>query len=144
MNTMFILFSLHFQTTLENVIRSNIAQNATAHFGVTRYSDLTQEEFRTTNLNPTMSHIVKARLKSIQDKPQKNITSSMKVNEIEYKFTDGNDYNQYPSFYKPDLLQQNLNFIPLKIDWCAQFVTSCMIHINLIIKFRNLGEIAMF
>lgn len=98
-------------------MRLNTAHNSTAHFGVTRYSDLTMDEFAAYNLNKNMSHIVGARLKSIQDKPKKNVTTSMKVTDIKYAFTDNNEYDRYPSFYKEKLLEQNLNFIPLKVDW---------------------------
>lgn len=89
----------------------------TAHFGVTPFSDLTPEEFEGMQLNKNMSHIVKARLLNIQDKQPKNISSPIKVNEIKYTFTDDNNYDRYPSFYKPDLLEKNLNFIPMKVDW---------------------------
>lgn len=64
-----------------------------------------------------MSLIVGARLKSIKDKLPTNATTSVKVNEIKYEFTDNNNFDRYPSFYKPNLLQKNLNFIPLKVDW---------------------------
>lgn len=94
-----------------------MAHNATAHFGINRYSDLSPQEFETLHLNRNMSLIVGARLKSIKDKLPTNATTSVKVNEIKYEFTDNNSFDRYPSFYKPNLLQKNLNFIPLKVDW---------------------------
>ncbi|XP_055327078.1 cathepsin O-like [Sitodiplosis mosellana] len=106
-----------FKTTLENIIRLNTAENATAHFGVTRYSDLTPEEFEAIHLNRNMSHIIGARLKSIQQTPLKNVNSTIKVNEVKYEFTDNNEFDRYPSFYKQNLLEQNVNFIPMKVDW---------------------------
>lgn len=90
---------------------------STAHFGITRYSDLTAEEFAALNLNKNMSHIVTARLKSIQDNQSKNVNSTIKINDIKYEFTNNNGYDSYPSFYKPKLLDKNVNFIPLNIDW---------------------------
>lgn len=94
-----------------------MAQNTTAHFGINRFSDLTPQEFEALRLNSNMSLIVGARLKSIQDKLPKNATSTVKVSEVKYEFTDNNEYDRYPTFYKPNLLQKNLNFIPLKVDW---------------------------
>lgn len=95
----------------------NTAENTTAHFGVTRYSDLTPVEFEAIHLNRNLSHIVGARLKSIQQMPAKNVNSTIPVNEVKYEFTDNNDYDRYPSFYKPNLLKKNLNFIPMRVDW---------------------------
>lgn len=94
-----------------------MAQNATAHFGVTRWSDLTPEEFEATHLNQNMSHIIGARLKSIQQMPSKNVNSTLNLDEVKYEFTDNNEYDRYPSFYKQNLLKKNINFLPLKVDW---------------------------
>lgn len=95
----------------------NSAPNVAAHFGVTKYSDLTPDEFKVLHLNKQMTHIVRARIESIKDKPKKNISSAIKVNDFKYEFTDNNDYDRYPSFYKEKLLERNLNFMPLKVDW---------------------------
>lgn len=105
------------QTALEEIVRLNTAPNVAAHFAVTKYSDLTPEEFRSKHLNEQMSPIVRARVQSIKDKPAKNISSAIKVNEFKYEFTDNNDFDRYPAFYKEKLLERNLNFIPLKVDW---------------------------
>lgn len=96
----------------------NMAHNATAHFGINRFSDLTPDEFQALRLNRNLSLIVGARLKSIEAKQPLNKTSSLvNTNEVKYVFTDNNEYSRYPLFYKPTLLHQNLNFIPLKVDW---------------------------
>lgn len=96
----------------------NMAHNATAHFGINRYSDLTPEEFQALRLNRNLSLIVGARLKSIQEKQPSNNTSSLiNTSNVKYVFTDNNAYDRYPSFYKPTLLHKNINFIPLKVDW---------------------------
>ncbi|XP_031635960.1 cathepsin O-like [Contarinia nasturtii] len=106
-----------FRTTLEDILRLNMAHNSTVHFGITPYSDLTPAEFAALHLNKNMSHIVAARLKGIQENPPVNINSTMKINNIKYEFTNNNDYDRYPSFYKPKLLNKNINFTPLKVDW---------------------------
>lgn len=95
-----------------------MAHNATAHFGINRFSDLTPDEFQALRLDRNLSLIVGARLKSIGEKPpSRNASTLVNVNEVKYVFTDNNAYDRYPSFYKPTLLHQNLNFIPLKVDW---------------------------
>lgn len=94
-----------------------MAHNSTAHFGINRYSDLTPQEFQELRLNRNMSLIVGARLQSIQSKGPSNATTSFKANDIKYVFTDNNEFDRYPSFYKSVLLQKNLNFVPLKVDW---------------------------
>lgn len=94
-----------------------MAHNTTAHFGINLYSDLTPQEFQELRLNRNMSLIVGARLKSIQSKPIRNTTASVKINDIKYEFTDNNESNRYQSFYKPILLQTNLNYIPISVDW---------------------------
>lgn len=93
-----------------------MAHNATAHFGVTRYSDLNAEEFAFTHLNPTMSKVIGRRLESQKSKPQTNETDFLKVGNIHYDFPNGASYD-YQSFYDPKLLQKNLNFVPLQVDW---------------------------
>lgn len=95
-----------------------MAHNATAHFGINRYTDLTPDEFQALRLNRNLSLIVGARLKSIEGKkPPSNASSLIDANEVKYFFTDNNGFERYPSFYKPSLLHKNLNFIPLKVDW---------------------------
>lgn len=96
----------------------NMAHNATAHFGINRFSDLTTDEFQALRLNRNLSLIVGARLKSVEAKPPaSNASSLINVNDTKYVFTDNNAYDRYPTFYKPTLLHKNLNFIPLKVDW---------------------------
>lgn len=94
-----------------------MANRNVAHFGITRYSDLTSEEFAAAHLNKNMSHIVEARLKTIQDQQPKNVSTTLKVDNVKYEFTNNNEYNRYPMFYKQELLQKNLNFIPMEVDW---------------------------
>lgn len=94
-----------------------MAHEPTAHFGINRYTDLTPQEFQELRLNRNMSLIVGARLKSIQSKPIKNVTATVKINDVKYEFTDNNESNRYKSFYKPTLLQTNLNYIPMSVDW---------------------------
>lgn len=96
----------------------NMVHNATAHFGINRFSDLTPDEFQALRLNRNLSLIVGARLKSADMQPPNTNTSSLvKTTDIKYVFTDNNAYDRYPTFYKPTLLHKNLNFIPLKVDW---------------------------
>lgn len=94
-----------------------MAHDTTAHFGINRYTDLTPQEFQELRLNRNMSLIVGSRLKSIQSKPIKNVTATLKINDVKYEFTDNNESNRYKLFYKPTLLQTNLNYIPMSVDW---------------------------
>lgn len=95
----------------------NAAHNGTTHYGVNQFSDLTSTEFARVRLSPNISKIVTARLNSIKEKPQKNSSTLVQVTDFQYIFTDNNELDRYPTFYKQKLLQKNLNFVPLNVDW---------------------------
>lgn len=95
----------------------NAAHNGTTHYGVNQFSDLTSSEFATVRLNSNISKIVGARLQSIKEKPQKNPSTLINVTDFQYIFTDNNELDKYSKFYKQKLLEKNLNFVPLKVDW---------------------------
>lgn len=88
-------------------------KDTSAHYGVTRYSDLTEEEFRRNHLNGKISHFVGARLDSIKRKPS-NISIPIKI-VIQDVFDAENE--KYRLFYNNSLMDKNLNYIPLKVDW---------------------------
>lgn len=98
-------------------MKLNTVQDPSAHYGVTKYSDLSSDEFVSLHLNKNMSHIIGARLKNIKEDPKTKITKIVNAKDVNYKFTYNVTPDSYRTFYKLDLLNKNLNFIPLKVDW---------------------------
>lgn len=85
--------------------------NATAKFGITKYSDLSQDEFLSQKLSKNLSQILTN--KYVYNKP---INKTIEFSNMPVQFLDDKS-NNYRSFYSQGLLHQNLNFIPLKVDW---------------------------
>lgn len=123
-----ILYLSNSQTNLDDSVKKNAAINSAARFGVNRFSDLSADEFSAIHLNRNLSHFVKIRFDSVREvQSQKNLTSLLNVTDFKYSFTDNNRYDRYPMFYNMTLLQRNLNFIPLRVDW---LVVSLLPYIN--------------
>lgn len=82
---------------------------------------MTADEFARSQLNEKLSDVIKIRLESIKEQPQRNLSSLLNVTEYDYSFTDNNRFDRYPKFYNTSLLKKNLNFLPLRVDWFELF-----------------------
>lgn len=82
---------------------------------------MTADEFARSQLNEKLSDVIKIRLESIKEQPQRNLSSLLNVTEFDYSFTDNNRFDRYPKFYNTLLLKKNLNFLPLRVDWFELF-----------------------
>lgn len=102
--------------SLENIVKLNTVQDPSAHYGVTKYSDLSSEEFASLHLSKDMSHIIGARLKSSKNKTNTPLTVNANA-DINYSFTYNAISDPYRTFYKLDLINKNVNFVPMKVDW---------------------------
>lgn len=89
-------------------------EGESAHYGITKYSDLTEEEFARHHLNKKINRFVSSRMKNIKRKPSNLTTSSDFIDD--YQFTRFED-EIYRNFYSKNLMAKNLNFIPMKMDW---------------------------
>lgn len=96
-------------------------KNATAEYGITRYSDMTADEFLGPRLTPkNLTLIVREQMTSVKYKPFTtepqaaflNLTIGANGSIDDELLGDG-----YRSFYDPRLLAKNLNFVPLQVDW---------------------------
>lgn len=97
---------------MEDIASQNMQTNATAKFGITKYSDLSPDEFISKKLSSNLSQLLSN--KYAYNKP---INGGMKFNEMPIHFLEENSSNNYRSFYSQGLLHKNLNFIPIKVDW---------------------------
>lgn len=100
-----------FQMALEDIANQNMQTNATAKFGVTKYSDLSRDEFLSQKLSRNLSHFMSDNL--VYNKPNYTI----KADDTPIHFLDENNADRFRAFYSQGLLHKNLNFIPLKVDW---------------------------
>lgn len=98
-------------------MKLNAVQDPFTHYGITKYSDLSSNEFASLHLNKIMSHMIGARLKGVKENPKTKTPKLVNTKDINYKFTYNVTPDSYRTFYKLDLLNKNLNFVPLKVDW---------------------------
>lgn len=117
------------QQNLDDSVQKTSASNSAAQFGVNRFSDLTADEFSSEHLNRNLSHMVSMRLESIKNATQQNVSSLVNVADIHIAFTDNNRYDRYPLFYNMTLMKNNLNFLPLKVDWLV--IANMFLYCNL-------------
>lgn len=115
-------FSIILKQSLEDIVTKNMKKNATAEYGVTRYSDLTAEEFLGPGLTKTnFTHIMREEMNSVKYKPTPAQLASAPVKIV--ITTNGTAVNDedvgdsYQSFYDPKLMTKNLNYVPLQVDW---------------------------
>lgn len=99
-------------------------KNTTAEYGITKYSDLTADEFLGPRLiTKNVTHIVNEQMTSVKYMP--SIPSSQtapvrivfstngNVNDTSNNYID----DSYRSFYDSKLMAKNLNYVPLQVDW---------------------------
>lgn len=96
-------------------------KNATAEYGITRYSDLTSDEFLGPHLmTKNATHAVREQMTNIKYEPfivspkQALINLTIGANGAIANEILGESYQ---SFYDPKLMKKNLNFLPLHVDW---------------------------
>lgn len=119
MSTIFrFLFSIiHFQIALEDIATKNMAENATAKYGITQYSDLSPDEFLLQNLHQNLTRYVHEGLSIAKSGKMLETPIEILTNELKETIPLTNDGDKIRSFYSPALLRKNLNFIPIKVDW---------------------------
>lgn len=100
--------------------------NATAEYGITKYSDMTADEFLGPRLTPrNLTHTVREQMNSVKYQSLTTPPQAAAINIlITANGTVGDDYleNSYRSFYDPKLMASNLNYVPLQVDWRSRNV----------------------
>lgn len=114
----------HLQLSLEDIVNKNLKKNATVKYGITRFSDMTPDEF----LGPRWklknhTHVVHEQMSSQKNKITKTPSQSLPVQivlspngTIGEQHIVGDDSEHF-EFLNPELLAKNLNYIPMKLDW---------------------------
>lgn len=98
-------------------------KNTTAEYGITKYSDLTADEFLGPRLiTKNVTHIVHEQMVSLKYKTSLTSSQSAPVKIVintNSSVNDNDDYigDSYRSFYDPKLMAKNLNYVPLEVDW---------------------------
>lgn len=98
-------------------------KNATAEYGITRYSDLTTDEFLGPRLaTKNITHIMHEQMNSIKYKPLATPSQKIPMKIVIATATNGTNEDEYlgdsyRTFYDPKLMAKNLNYVPLNVDW---------------------------
>lgn len=117
---------ISFKQSLEDIVKKNMNNNATAEYGITRYSDMTADEFLGPRLTPrNLTRIISEQMNSVKYQPLTISPQATAVNiVITTNGTAADDYvgSSYRSFYDPKLMATNLNYVPLQVDWRSRNV----------------------
>lgn len=72
--------------------------------------------------------MIGAQLRSSKENPKTKKPKIVNSKEVNYKFTYNVTLDSYRTFYKLDLLNKNLNFVPLKVDWLVKFNSNIQVE----------------